>query len=562
VRQALTDVDESVRQAALHSISLHRDHDAVPALLALLKASSLHNRRAAAEALGRIGDRSAVSGLLEALGQPADRVLQHSLTYALIEIADRAGTAVGLTSKSRLTRRAALIALDQMDGGGLRPETVAPELASADPAMKETASWIVGRHPQWGGALAGFLRDRLAAKDLTPAERQELAGQLARFARTTAVQELLAGRLRNSAAPREVRRTVLRAMAQSALKQAPDAWVAGLTGILTGGDAELLTDAVATARALRVPKQHAEKLGAALLAIGTNPKTPEGTRLAALAAIPGGLTRVEPPLFDFLRARLAPDDPASQRALAADVLSHARLTPAQLGTLAGALKEVGPMEVDRLLDAFPQSPSEEVGLRLVAVLKEPQVRSGLRKDSLKPRLAKFGPRVQRQAEELYALLDADAGKQRARLEQLLASLKPGDVRRGQAVFNGPKAACSTCHAIGYLGGQVGPDLTHIAKVRTERDLLESIVFPSVSFVRSYEPVVVNTKSGKAYNGLLRKDAPDEIVLVTGADQQVRIAREDIEDMQPSKVSVMPTGLDQQLTPQDLADLVAFLRACK
>ena len=102
----------------------------------------------------------------------------------------------------------------------------------------------------------------------------------------------------------------------------------------------------------------------------------------------------------------------------------------------------------------------------------------------------------------------------------------------------------------------------VSKVRTERDLLESIVFPSASFVRSYEPVVVNTKSGKAYNGLVRKDAPDEVVLVTGPDQQVRIARDDIEDMQPSKVSVMPAGLDQQLTPQDLADLVAFLKACK
>ena len=99
-------------------------------------------------------------------------------------------------------------------------------------------------------------------------------------------------------------------------------------------------------------------------------------------------------------------------------------------------------------------------------------------------------------------------------------------------------------------------------MRSERDLLESIVFPSASFVRSFEPVLVTTKSGKVHNGLIKKDAPDEIVLTTGADQEVRVARDDIEEMVPSKTSIMPAGLDQQLTAQELADLVAFLRACK
>jgi len=52
------------------------------------------------------------------------------------------------------------------------------------------------------------------------------------------------------------------------------------------------------------------------------------------------------------------------------------------------------------------------------------------------------------------------------------------------------------------------------------------------------------------------------VLALGANEEARIARTDIEEMQPSKISVMPSGLDQQLKPQELADLVAFLKACK
>src|SRR5262249_24463371 len=136
----------------------------------------------------------------------------------------------------------------------------------------------------------------------------------------------------------------------------------------------------------------------------------------------------------------------------------ARLTQEQLIALADSLKAVGPMELDRLLGAFAPSGDEKVGRAFVTALKESPARSGLRLDTLKQSLAKFGAPVHKEAEGLYAELDVDAAKQRARLEELLASLKDGDVRRGQAVFNSTKAACSSCHAIGYLGGKVGPDL--------------------------------------------------------------------------------------------------------
>jgi len=113
---------------------------------------------------------------------------------------------------------------------------------------------------------------------------------------------------------------------------------------------------------------------------------------------------------------------------------------------------------------------------------------------------------------------------------MLGELKGGDVRRGQTVFNSAKAACASCHAIGYLGGNIGPDLTSIGQVRTERDLLESILYPSASFVRSYEPVIVATKSGDEYSGVLRKDATDEIILATGVNAETRIARTDIAEL--------------------------------
>lgn len=578
VQLALDDTDEITRQAALHSVSVRRDREAAPVLVKLLKSPSAHNRRAAAEALGRIGDKSAVPALLDALTQPSDRALEHSLTYALIEIADAKSTAAGLQSRNPLVRRAVLTALDQMDGGSLDAQCVTAELTAADAKLKATAWWIAGLHPQWAPAVTGFFRDRLSAADkpvgqasrLSAATQEELVHHLTRFAANKSIQKLLAERLAGRSNGRNAQRIVLRVMARSNLKEAPREWIAGLTGVLNGDNTDLQSEAIAAVRRLRIAPRHSAALTAALLKIGRNPRGTERMRVSALAAVPGGVAKIEPALFDFLRSRLDAEQPVAVRAAAAEVLVKAKLDAGKLLRLADALKNVGPLEVERLLDAFVPSTDRrgigptnaKVGLALVSALQASPARSGLRVGTLKPRLAKYGPAVQRQAAKLYAALDVDTAKQRTRLEQLLSSLRDGDVRRGQAVFNSSKAACSACHAIGYLGGKVGPDLTHIAKIRTERDLLESIVFPSASLVRSYEPVQVTTQSGKVYNGLVRQDGPEEIVLATGPNQEARIRRDDIEEVQPSRVSVMPAGLDRQLSLRELADLVAFLKACK
>jgi putative membrane-bound dehydrogenase-like protein len=562
VRKALLDADESVRQAALHSISVRRDSGARSAVVGMLKGASPQNRRAAAEALGRIGDGSVVPALLEAAGRRADRVLEHSLTYALIEIADREATRKGLKGERPGTRRAALTALDQMEGGRLDVKAVASELTAADPGLKATAWWIAGRRAEWGGELAGFFRARMRSRDLTEGDRAELVEQLARLAGGEAIRELLASRLKDESASREEKTLILRAMARAGVKAVPEGWAAGLVQALLSADARVLDEAVGAARRLPLPAGRSAKVVERLLALAGNGRNPAELRLGALAAVPGGLSEVKEDVLAFLSSRLDRERPVVERSLAVEVLSKAKLTTAQLATLTGAFEKIGPMELDRLLDAFARTTDEGVGLKLLAALERSPVRASLRVDGLRSRLAKYGPRVRKAAEGLCEKLDADLVKQRSSLEKTLASLKGGDVRRGQAVFNGAKAACSSCHAIGYLGGRVGPDLTQIGKIRNDRDLLESILFPSASFVRSYEPVAVTTTKGKQYNGLVRKDGPDEVVLTLSATEEVRIRRSEIEEMQPSKLSIMPAGMDKVLTTQELADLVAFLRACK
>ncbi len=564
-------VDKSEITTALKQAAMKRDPAAASMMHELLQekaatadtsTDSARIVRNAAEGLGRLGYKPAVPALLRASGLTRDAILHHSLTFALIEIADPVGTADGLKSDNPFIRQAALIALDQMDGGELKPEQVTPLLTSSDPALRQTAAWIVSHRQAWGGSLADSFRQRLAAQNLNAADRAELQQQLAQFARDAAVQELIRATVPDAKAPKASRLDALRAMAQAHLKEAPTSWSKALNEVLNGSDAALVAQAVATAREVSVPKEDALEMTTALLHLASDTNRTDEVRLDAVAAVPGGLASVAPELFDFLRANLDLSKPVATRGRAANVFAKAKLSPEQLSAMTETIKTASPLEITHLLSAYENSRDEAIGFKLVLALEQSKGLSGLSPGALKPRLTNFPMSVQEKGDALMATLNVDTAKQKAHLEELQQQLKGGDVRRGQAVFNSAKAACASCHAIGYLGGKVGPDLTSIGQARSERDLLESIVYPSASFVRSYEPIIVATKSGDEHSGVLRKDAAEEVVLATGPETEVRIARGDIADMRPGTVSVMPQGLDEQLNKQDLADLLAFLKNTK
>ena len=558
-RQALMQQPSKVDAAALQSVSLWRDQEALPRLRELLP--ELKDCTLVAEALGRIGDSSAVAPLLSELAEPRDRALEHALIYALIEIGDSTATRQGLAANSVHTRRAALIALDQMENGGLTPEDVVPLLDAEDQKLKETALWVVGHHADWGSALVGYLAQRLKSGPTVDVEREGLSSLLARFAKQPTVQELLAQSLADNDLPTASRRACAAAMAAAGLKDPPPAtWLDALAAAAASQPDALSADAVSAARQLLNAKARHAGLSAELEKLARDSARPIELRLSALAAVPGGLATVDEPLWYLLQEGLRQS--VAARAAAADAISAATLSADQLRDLLEHVGTAGPLEVDKLLAAYEKQPVEELGLALVATLKKSPSLTSLRIDLIKTHLAKFSPAVQQAAEELYALINADIAQQSQRLEEMLPKIAGGDIRRGQQVFHGTKAVCNACHAVGYVGGKTGPDLTRIAQIRNERDLLESILFPSASLVRSYEPILVLTTDGRQLNGVIKNETEGEIVLVTGPNKEERIPRSDIEATKPSTVSVMPAGLDKQLSEQELADLIAFLRSLK
>jgi len=204
------------------------------------------------------------------------------------------------------------------------------------------------------------------------------------------------------------------------------------------------------------------------------------------------------------------------------------------------------------------------GKMLVAALREAKGAKALNAGQLKTHLAKFPDAARQAGDRFLATLDASAPKQAAHLDALLADFAKltTDVRRGQALFNGPKAACATCHRIGYVGGNVGPELTKIGDVRSERDLLESVVYPSASFVRNFEPTTVTLKDGDQVNGIVKRETPDELVIVTGAGPEQHLRRSEVTEARPGTLSIMPGGFDEQLSRQELADLLYFVKTVR
>jgi putative heme-binding domain-containing protein len=217
------------------------------------------------------------------------------------------------------------------------------------------------------------------------------------------------------------------------------------------------------------------------------------------------------------------------------------------------------LELPKLLAAFERGPNEAFGLKLVAALRDSPGFRGLRADLVKALLAKFPATVQEAGQPLLVELNASAAEQAAQLDELLKVTSTGDVRRGHEVFLGKKAQCINCHTLGYQGGRLGPDLTNIGRVRNERDLLESILFPSATLVRGYEPVVIELDDGRTLSGIITRESREEVVLAIDHQKTQHVARTDIADIQPAQVSLMPLGIEKLLSRQELMDLVAFLK---
>ena len=161
--------------------------------------------------------------------------------------------------------------------------------------------------------------------------------------------------------------------------------------------------------------------------------------------------------------------------------------------------------------------------------------------------APLPPATRQSAAELDRRIDLLAG--------VLAEGK-GNPLTGQEGFHA-KADCGKCHSMFNRGGQIGPDLTVFHRT-SPRLLLLSIVNPSAEIREGFESLTVTTADGSVLSGF-KIEQNDQVLVLRGIDgQNQTIAAENLDEIIPNRKSLMPEGLLDGLTDEELRDLFAFL----
>jgi putative heme-binding domain-containing protein len=132
-----------------------------------------------------------------------------------------------------------------------------------------------------------------------------------------------------------------------------------------------------------------------------------------------------------------------------------------------------------------------------------------------------------------------------------------DNARGKVVF---KKNCAVCHRLENEGFEVGPDLLSALRNKSVEQLLDDILDPSKEVDPRYLNYQITTKKGQTFSGLIAADTAASVTLRRGEKAEDTILRDQIEEIQATGKSVMPEGLEMQLSPQEVADLIAYLRS--
>lgn len=551
VREALGDKVLSVKVAAARAIGLAKDPLAVNALTPLLREGEPAVKRQAATALGQIGNDAAVDALLSAAEGENDRLIRHAIIFSLVSLNSPDKVLPALDNESNQVRAAALIALDQMPSSPLNSDNVIPFLESKDDDLQRTALWITSLHPEWADAMSKYLQGRLSDRDLS-AEEEVLFGKiLVSFCGNPLVQKLMATQLRRGSP--DQKRVLLDAMGKCGEKDFPTLWRTELQRILmSDGDPQVQTAALELIR-LRSVKDFSTPL---VLLAGNRNKSAM-LRLEALGALVESQSSLRDDHFSWLCDQLRDDKEAPVRLKAAGILSQAQLSEEQVHRLAtGYLPDADAFILSRLVPVFKGEYSSETGTAVANALMGSPALDSYSEENLLSVFDKYPDDVKPAVDQLLIKLNEAQAERLGRIQAFERGIENGELENGRKLFFG-KAVCWTCHTIGPEGGTLGPDLTSIQRDRSVHDLIEAIVYPSLSFVREYETIRIRTETGN-YTGVIQQQSPDEIVLGTAPETSVRIPRNEIEAMEILNTSVMPQGLDELLTDQEMADLMAFI----
>jgi putative membrane-bound dehydrogenase-like protein len=561
LRPALSDAVTDVRQAACHGYARSISHLETAWIAPLLNDTEPAVRRQAAATLGMQDCVEAIPQLVGALDREGlERAEEHAIIYALIEMGDAAAIrsawqALASGTMSMQQWRGMAIALDQIDGGDIQWNEVEFGLDSNDATSRQVAARIAKRHPEWLASIANKLASWLASghwKDRSETIEGLLSGSL-----HDSQVAAMAGGFLDAQQPAEVRALILRAMARGSSVDPHPSWLEPLERQLASSDEVLVRQAIAAVVALR-----GSALANSLSEIARDDSRSYALRVDALAALARQAGKLEDSALDELIEIYSDSGSPAASRRAAQVLGESNSSNPQKLLIAPLLSKAPPAELRDFVGAFRRVTDHDVAQAFLSSISSNPALLSLAEHELFDVFNHFPPELLGEANKLLEQLKQHEQHKLVRLQGLRDKLAQGNAARGKTVFASEKSKCSTCHRVADQGLRVGPDLTTIGLNRSADDLLESILFPSASIVRDYDPYKIMTVDGRVLSGIIVGETQAAIEVQQASGEKLKLPRDDIEQIAPSEVSIMPAGLEEVLSEADLLDVVTYLQSLK
>lgn len=239
---------------------------------------------------------------------------------------------------------------------------------------------------------------------------------------------------------------------------------------------------------------------------------------------------------------LIPIDTPGAAALSVKLLGHSQDVGAQAEVINSFLQHKGGPDI--LAAAFTdQKLSEDVAKIALRIITG----SGRQEPKLTEALSKAGN-----------IVNAAKMLSKEEMSALVGTIKEiGNPAHGEQIFRRAELNCLKCHAIGGAGGKVGPDLVSVGSSAQIDYLVDSILDPNKNVKEGFQSLVVATEDGKVLTGIKVRETDTDLLLRDVEDREFAIPLKSIED-QTSGSSLMPVGLVDKLTRNELIDLVRFM----
>lgn len=275
---------------------------------------------------------------------------------------------------------------------------------------------------------------------------------------------------------------------------------------------------------------------------------PVADRVAAVELLTYQSFADSSPVLDAL---LAGDQPVALQSAAIRALSSKG--DAATPIIIERWPEIGPSVRSLALGALMRRPAS-VRLALAAMADGRMNASALSVDQRVLLLKHTDDEIRKAAEELFG--GAVSTNRKQVIEQYQPALTmQGSVVAGAKVF---RRVCSRCHRIDGEGHNVGPDITDVRN-RSHSAILFDVLDPNAKVEPRFTAYTVVTTDGRTFSGLMTADSAEAVTLTMPEGRQQTIGRSEIDEIRASDVSLMPEGVEKDISVQDMAHLLEFLK---